>query len=275
MVSMITSSSPTAPPPSYIPKCMPKTPSNALYPQFPHKFPSISSSHHHLTNLAHNRLLPLLTPKASVGSAEYIVEPGTSVSFSREIRVPGCPESLVLLGTGFREKVFAIIGVKVYAAGFYVASSVKEKLDSWRGKQVSEKVNDSTLFTSIFTAPLQKSLKIVLVRDVDGKTFWNALNDVILPRIKEPSSADEFALSTFRDTFQKRDLKNGTLILLTWVEPSKMLVSISSDGFPSSTDAVIESENVTMALFDGYFGDSPVSPTLKSSVADGIAVLLN
>lgn len=52
-------------------------------------------------------------------------------------------------------------------------------------------------------------------------------------------------------------------------------MSISSDGFSLSTDAVIESENVTMALFDGYFGDSPVSPTLKSSVADGIAVLLN
>ncbi|KAM0933135.1 putative chalcone isomerase [Dioscorea sansibarensis] len=275
MLSMITSSSPTAPPPSHIPKCIPKTLSNPLFPQILHKFPSFSSSRHHVTNLAHKRLLPLLTPKASVGSAEYIVEPGTSVNFSGEIKVPGCSESLVLLGTGFREKVFAIIGVKVYAAGFYVASSIKERLDAWRGKQASEIVNDSTLFTSIFKAPFQKSLKIVLVRDVDGKTFWNALNDVILPRIKEPSSVDEFALSTFRDTFQKRDLKNGTLILLTWVEPSKMLVSISSDGFPSNTDAVIESENVTMALFDGYFGDSPVSPTLKFSVADSIATVIN
>lgn len=64
----------------------------------------------------------------------------------------------------------------------------------------------------------------MLVRDVDGKTFWNALNDVVSPRIKEPTPGDESALSTFRNTFQGRDLKQGTLILLTWIEPSKMLV---------------------------------------------------
>ncbi|KAJ0962612.1 hypothetical protein J5N97_027734 [Dioscorea zingiberensis] len=260
-------STPLAPPPC-ITNFIPKPATKSLHPQFLLNFSSISSSHHHGSNLAHKRLLPLASTKASVGSAEYIVEPGTSVNFSRELKVPGCSEPLVLLGTGFREKVFAIIGVKVYAAGFYVASSIKEKLGA-------EIVKDPTLFTSILKAPFQKSLKIVLVRDVDGKTFWNALNDVILPRIKEPTSVDEFALSTFRDTFQKRDLKNGTLILLTWVEPSKMLVSISSDGRPSNIDAVIESENVTMSLFDGYFGDSPVSPTLKASVADGIAVVLN
>ena len=166
----------------------------------------------------------------------------------------------------------------------------------------------------------------MLVRDVDGKTFWNALNDVISPRIKEQTAVDESALSNFRNTFQGRDLKQGTLILLTWIEPSKMLVrsrsiirkryiimlflccymwrllfhltswkltlwtrvawvsvwtfwylqvSISSDGFPTNVDAEIESVNVTLALFDGFFGVSPVSPTLKISVANGLVAVLN
>lgn len=64
----------------------------------------------------------------------------------------------------------------------------------------------------------------MLVRDVDGKTFWDALNDVISPRIKNPTGNDESAISTFKNTFQGRNLKQGTLILLTWLEPSKMLV---------------------------------------------------
>lgn len=76
------------------------------------------------------------------------------------------------------------------------------------------------------TEPTEKSLKISLVRDVDGDTFWNALNDVISPRIKEPTTTDDSALSTFRNTFQGRPLKKGTVILLTWAEPSKMLVKI-------------------------------------------------
>ena len=70
----------------------------------------------------------------------------------------------------------------------------------------------------------EKSLQIVLVRDVDGKTFWDALNDVISPRIKEPTATDTVAIETFRKTFQSRALKKGTTVLLTWAEPSKLLV---------------------------------------------------
>lgn len=74
--------------------------------------------------------------------------------------------------------------------------------------------------------PLAKSLQIVLVRDVDGKTFWDALDDAITPRIKSPTTIDESALSTFRSTFEKRALQRGTSIFLTWLNPMKMLVSM-------------------------------------------------
>lgn len=77
----------------------------------------------------------------------------------------------------------------------------------------------------MYQAPMEKSLQIVLVRDIDGKTFWGALDEAISPRIKAPNSADESALATFRSIFQGRPLKKGTLIFLTWLEPSKMLVS--------------------------------------------------
>jgi hypothetical protein len=76
-------------------------------------------------------------------------------------------------------------------------------------------------------APVVKSLSIILVRDVDGKTFVNALNDVIARQIKEPTGEEESALSTFQNTFLGRNLKQGTTIYLTWLEPSSMLVSHS------------------------------------------------
>ncbi|KAJ6819858.1 fatty-acid-binding protein 3, chloroplastic [Iris pallida] len=235
------------------------------------KLPTTKSSHYHTCNSS-RRLFPLLVTKASVGSAEYVVEPVTNVKFPKELRVPGCSDSLILLGTGYREKVFAIIGVKVYAAGFYAKQCISEGLASWKGRSAAELLDDSSLFNSIFQAPLEKSLNIMLVRDVDGKTFWDALNDVISLRLKEPTTVDESALSTFRNTFQGRDLKKGTVIFLTWVDPPNMLVSISSNGFPTEVDSKIESSNVTLALYDAFFGNSPVSPTLKTSVANGLAV---
>lgn len=39
-------------------------------------------------------------------------------------------------------------------------------------------------------------------------------------------------------------------------------------------DATIESENVTYALFDVFLGDSPVSPSLKTSVAESLSKVL-
>ncbi|KAK0602384.1 hypothetical protein LWI29_032767 [Acer saccharum] len=211
---------------------------------------------------------------SSVESAEYTEEPATRVKFHKSLSLPGCSSHLSLFGTGYREKVFAIIGVKVYAAGLYVNQTIISNLNAWKGRSAAEIQADSSLFDSIFQAPLDKSLQIVLVRDVDGKTFWDALDDAISPRMKTLTPIDQSALSTFRSIFQERPLKKGTFIFLTWLDPSKMQVCISSNGLPSEVDATIESENVSFALYDVFFGDAPVSPSLKASVATGLAANL-
>ncbi|VVB00329.1 unnamed protein product [Arabis nemorensis] len=212
---------------------------------------------------------------SSVGNVdEYTEEPATSEKFQRSVTLPGCSSPLSLLGTGFREKKFAIIGVKVYAAGLYVNESILSGLSAWKGRSADEIQTDSSLFGSIFQAQAEKSLQIVLVRDVDGKTFWDALDEAISPRIKSPSSDDKTALSTFREIFQNRPLNKGSIILLTWINPSNMLISVSPGGLPTDVNASIESGDVTSALFDVFFGDSPVSPTLKSSVANQLAMIL-
>lgn len=51
---------------------------------------------------------------------------------------------------GYREKVFAIIGVKVYAAAFYVGSSVTESLHSWNGKSAADILEASSVFTFLY-----------------------------------------------------------------------------------------------------------------------------
>ncbi|KAL0311345.1 UNVERIFIED_CONTAM: Fatty-acid-binding protein 3, chloroplastic [Sesamum angustifolium] len=220
------------------------------------------------------RLSPKAASSSSVVSSEYTEEPETKVKFQTSLSLPGCSSSLSLLGTGYREKVFAIIGVKVYAAGLYTNQSVFSKLDAWKGHSSAELQQDSSIFDAIFQAPLEKSLHIILVRDVDGKTFWDALDEAIAPRITSPTPVNESALSTFRSIFQGRPLKKGTSIFLTWLDTRKMLVCVSPDGAPSSVDATIESSNVTSALFDVFLGGNPVSPSLKASASNGLAAAL-
>ncbi|KAF9672629.1 hypothetical protein SADUNF_Sadunf11G0062600 [Salix dunnii] len=63
----------------------------------------------------------------------------------------------------------------------------------------------------------------------------------ISPRIKTATPVDESALSTFRSK----------------VDLLRKEVCLSSDGIASSVYATIESANVTSALFDVFFGDTP------------------
>ncbi|KAG2372371.1 Fatty-acid-binding protein [Vigna angularis] len=176
--------------------------------------------------------------------------------------------------SGYREKVFAIIGVKVYAAGLYLDQSITPELNAWKGLSKDAIQGNSSLFQTIFQSSFEKSLQIILVRDVDGQTFWDALSDAIAPRIPASTSVDETALTTFRGVFLDRPLKKGTFILLTWLNPTKLLVSVSPNGFPSTVDATIESANVASALFNVFLGDNPVSHSLKSSVAEGLSKVL-
>ncbi|GAV78681.1 LOW QUALITY PROTEIN: Chalcone domain-containing protein, partial [Cephalotus follicularis] len=242
----------------------------SLTSTFPSNHFTVHNDHH--TTLTHFSPQPA-SSSSSDGSAEYTEEPATSVKFHKSLSFPGCSNLLALLGTGYRERVFAIIGVKVYAAGLYVNKSLFSDLSAWKGQSAAEIQDNASLFNSMFQAPMEKSLLIVLVRDIDGKTF-DALDDAISPRIKAPTPVDKSALSVFRSIFQGRPLKKGTSIFLTWLDQSKMLVSVSSGGLPSSANATIESPNVTASLFDVFFGDSPVSPSLKASVASALATIL-
>ncbi|KAI4320689.1 hypothetical protein MLD38_034143 [Melastoma candidum] len=218
--------------------------------------------------------LKCASSSASAGAQPYSEEPATGVKFATSVTLPGCSASLALQGTGCREKVFAIIGVKVYAAGLYMNPSIVPELVAWKGKSKDEIWDDKSFFDTILRAPLEKSLQIVLVRDVDGKTFWDALDEAISPRIATPTPADESALKTFRGIFVGRPLKKGTFIFLTWLDSSRMLVSVSNDGLPTSIDAELGSDNVASSLFDVFFGTSPVSPSLKTSVISCLASIL-
>ncbi|CAL4888203.1 unnamed protein product [Urochloa decumbens] len=200
------------------------------------------------------RRLPVALAAAggAVGDA-FVTEGSTNVKFPRELIVPGYTGSLVILGTGYRDKFF----VKVYAAAFYVDYSLGIDTEQWKEKIGIESFDPNSVFDSIFKAPVVKSLSIILVRDVDGKTFVNALNDVIARQIKTPNAEEESSLSTFQNTFLGRNLKQGTSIYLTWLEPSRMLISISENQDPSQVDAEIKSATVNYALYDGFFGWYP------------------
>lgn len=79
--------------------------------------------------------------------------------------------------SGYREKVFAIIGVKVYAAGLYVNLSILNQLNAWKGQSAAEIQESPSLFNSIFNCKDKKKMFMLSCsmregeRDVAKVTF--------------------------------------------------------------------------------------------------------
>ena len=78
--------------------------------------------------------------------------------------------------------------------------------------------------SQICVAPVDKGIRIVLARDVDGATFWGALDEALAPKLKGGKEADKEALTAFGEVFRGRALTQGTSIYLTWVQPFKLQV---------------------------------------------------
>ncbi|KAG6547343.1 hypothetical protein Mapa_011280 [Marchantia paleacea] len=212
--------------------------------------------------------------KASVGVGNEVVEPMTGIKFAKSTNAPGASKELVLAGAGVRvKKIFAAVKVKVYAVGLYVDPSAVSSLEAWKSKGTSEIEKDESFSKTLIDLPVEKSLRIVLARDIEGAQFWGALGEALAPRLKAAGAgaAGEQALNSFGDVFKNRALKERTVILLTWTQPSTLHISIAPEGgSPSAPDASIESAALLSSLYDVYLGKNPVSPSAKASIAKGI-----
>lgn len=163
--------------------------------------------------------------RASVGADNVVTEPATSIKFSSSLTVPDSSTTLSLLGVGVRLKQIAFLKVQVYAIGIYAEiSDIAASFSSFKGTPPDILVKDDALFKKLAEAPVEKALQIKLARDVDGATFWGALDEALVPRLKASGAGAEgdAALAAFGNVFKNRSLKKGFVITLTWVKPSTL-----------------------------------------------------
>eukprot|EP00244_Chara_vulgaris_P012717 TRINITY_DN6856_c0_g3_i1.p1 TRINITY_DN6856_c0_g3~~TRINITY_DN6856_c0_g3_i1.p1 ORF type:complete len:175 (-),score=30.12 TRINITY_DN6856_c0_g3_i1:193-717(-) len=173
-----------------------------------------------------------------------------------------------------------MISVKVYAVAFYAEAGVTEALKSFKGKSAEQLSKDPGFFKVLVDAPVEKAIKIVLARDVSADSFWNALNDALVPRLKALKAGPETdkAVALLGESIRRQALKKNVSICLGWHQPGTLELTIIDDHnamAKQTARTTIESEVLLSALFDVYLGPSSVSPTLKTSVAAGGAAALN
>mmetsp|Transcript_32744 Transcript_32744/g.52486 ORF Transcript_32744/g.52486 Transcript_32744/m.52486 type:complete len:250 (-) Transcript_32744:291-1040(-) len=212
-----------------------------------------------------------------------VIEPGTKTSFPDMLE----GAALTCVGAGVREKKVAIVNVKVYAVALYVdASPCKAELAA--GK-------------SLLHGAFDKALLIQMARDVDGKTFWEALDQALTPRIRGIATdmatkeddegnfmssvaeaaevAEESAMDQcddLRALFSGQNLKKATQVLIKWCPGSEaggVEGSLEVGVVGGAAALSLSSMELAQALFDVYLGDAPISTKALEAFQAGAAAL--
>nr|5WL8_A Chain A, Engineered Chalcone Isomerase epR4 [synthetic construct]5WL8_B Chain B, Engineered Chalcone Isomerase epR4 [synthetic construct]5WL8_C Chain C, Engineered Chalcone Isomerase epR4 [synthetic construct]5WL8_D Chain D, Engineered Chalcone Isomerase epR4 [synthetic construct] len=201
------------------------------------------------------------------------------IEFPPTITPPGSSKSLTLLGAGVRGVEIETIQIKMTAIGVYAEPEViASHLQKWKGKSASELVEDDGFFKDLVQAPVEKLVKITIIKGFKGSQYGGALEESIRDRLAaldKYSEAEEESLEELREFFQTKSLPKGSVIFFHWPSPSTLQISVSTDGsLPEEAEATVENANVAAALLDVFLGENSVSPSTKASVAEGISALL-
>ena len=209
---------------------------------------------------------------ATIVRATSVTEPATKIQFSQKSEKNA---HLKLLGVGAREKKIAILTVKVYAVAMYADAS---------------KMTDAN--ADLLNGDFEKEILIQLNMNVEGKDFFKALEEALVPRISRIATdmatkeddegnfmtttaeyseqCEELALEELeliRDGLCSKSggskkLEKGAKISFTFKESGGDVAMVMSS---SGAEITFKSYELARALLDVYVGDDPISVEAKKA----------
>lgn len=197
--------------------------------------------------------------------AKVIEEPRSDVGYPEWGPAPDSREIHTLTGVGVRTKT--VFDVKVYAFGMYVdAVGAREHLADWKGKTTEELQDDKKFYAKLLENNFSKSMRLVMVRDVDGDDFSEAFEDALAPRVREAARKKKLrggavALETFKGFFDIDEITDESEIIFTWYPGGKLITIVNGEQQPA-----IQNKALCWSLFDVYLGTDPIERKGKDGI---------
>ena len=186
------------------------------------------------------------------------------------------------LGATVRAKKIAIVSVKVYSVALYVeAEKAARELGLRSRGGFFAGGGDGDFCAALIDGAFHKALRIDLVRDVEGATFYEALEAAMGARVR--LVGEGASLTAFSSFFGGRRLAKGTAIMMMWRPDGRVEVATCEDGAgrgaaafaaPDAPALAVDAPGLGRALFETYLGDSSVVPAGRAVWAAGARALL-
>ena len=207
--------------------------------------------------------------------SECVVYEGTS--FSTTITSPSSAKTLVLLGNGLYDTELHYLQIKFYCLGAYAEAEIAQHLSECKGKSEDELVaEDSGFFDSFCNAPVEKLVKVVIIKEIKGSQFATPIQSYVRDRLAyadKYEEEEEEALDSLVEFFQKKSwLPQGSSIILHWLGPT-FQVSVCNEAdaaLPQAYEFKLDNANVVNGILQWLVSPNSFCPSLNKSIASGV-----
>ncbi len=211
--------------------------------------------------LAAFALVLAAAPPTRASDASSWKEPATGEVFPVTVTPPGGATALVLTGGGVRTKVV----FKVYALGFYVdPGAAVTGLAAWAGKPADALRSDPAFYKALVDFPGDKLVVMKFVRNLEGGQIGDALDAAVSRTLPSGDPARAQFRALWKDPIKEGD---ETSILIG----SGGAVSVIRAGAVVGT---VNSKPLGKALLLAWFGDEPVSDSIRKGAAERVPGIL-
>ncbi|KAG2724021.1 hypothetical protein I3843_02G175400 [Carya illinoinensis] len=186
---------------------------------------------------------------------------------------------LSLFGHGITDIEIHFLQIKFTAIGVYLEPKIVNHLQQWKGKPGNALAEDDGFFDALISAPVEKFLRIVVIKEIKGSQYGVQLESAVRDRLAADDKyeeEEEAALETLVEFFQSKYLKKNSIITFHFSATSGTAeVACSTEGKESSKIKV-ENANVVEMIQKWYLGGTRgVSQTTISSLANTLSAELS
>ncbi|XP_051123040.1 probable chalcone--flavanone isomerase 3 [Andrographis paniculata] len=197
------------------------------------------------------------------------------VSFPPQITISN---PLSLIANGITDIEIHFLQIKFTAIGVYLdPKSIVSHLQNWKGKTATELQQDNKFFDAIVAAPLEKLVRVVVIKEIKGSQYASQLETAVRDRLAEEDKfeeEEEEALEKIVQFFQHIYLRKDSVITIYFDGFSTAQIGFLGEG-KEEVKLEVKNGNVVEMIQKWYLGGSRgVSPTTISSLASALSAEL-
>ncbi|KAG8390176.1 hypothetical protein BUALT_Bualt01G0056200 [Buddleja alternifolia] len=186
---------------------------------------------------------------------------------------------LILLGHGITDIEIHFLQIKFTAIGVYLDPQIVSHLEKWKGKSPSELAEDDDFFEAIISAPVEKLVRVVVIKEIKGSQYGVQLESAVRDRLAADDKyeeEEEEALEQVVDFFQSKYFKKDSVLTFHFPATSPTAeIAFAAEGKEESKIEV-KNGNVVEMIQKWYLGGSRgVSATTITSLATSLSAELS